>query len=483
VLQKGLLLVTPKEGKKDKDQSKKQKKMYDNPSNKEILLVRRKMTNQTSYTGGPPMKTEWEQLEMCWTVPPNIRGGGSNDYLIVGIDVGKHEHHACFGTATGEILAEPFVFGNHRVGFEQLIARADELEVELELRRAVFGLQPIAVYHKPLLEFLICHEETTVLVPTLAGPPGRRDNGWERHPAGMLAAVAERVAQGQWAAAPEPELEGLRQLVRTRGQLEQQAQGVAQRIRTHLVAPYFPELEGGDGAARRAPDRVVWKLLRTGFDPELIARMRWEEFWQQVAEPGWGPREAARLVAAWQAAPGSVGCTQSAAVGWEARRLADDGERLHRQLAELDELIGQLAQRRPGYASLLTIPGMGPRVAAMIVAELGEPHQWTHRQQVLRLAGLDLIRAPRSDPGADRGRPTISRRGNAALRTALVQTARVAVRCHPTIRAWFTKGLAGRAHERGVRRKREVKLAARLLVVGWRLIERGETFDPDQFVR
>jgi hypothetical protein len=119
----------------------------------------------------------------------------------------------------------------------------------------------------------------------------------------MLAAVAERVAQGQWAAAPEPELEGLRQLVRTRGQLEQQAQGVAQRIRTHLVAPYFPELEGGDGAARRAPDRVVWKLLRTGFDPELIARMRWEEFWQQVAEPGWGPREAARLVAAWQAAP------------------------------------------------------------------------------------------------------------------------------------------------------------------------------------
>jgi transposase len=426
------------------------------------------------------MKTKWEQLEMFGTVESEIRGG-ANDYLIVGIDVGKHEHHAFFGTATGETLSEPLVFGNHRFGFEQLIARADELEVELDLSRAVFGLQPIAVYHKPLLEYLIRHEESVVLVPTLTGHPERGDRWWERHPAIRLAAVAERVAQGQLAAAPDPELEGLRQLVRTRAQLEQQAQGVAKRIRNHLVAQYFPELEGGDVATSGAPDRVVWKMLRTGFDPEVIARMRLEEFWQRVAEPGWDPREAAQLVAAWQAAPGSVGCAQSAAVHWEARRLADDGERLHRQLAELDELIGQLAQRRPGYASLLTIPGVGPRVAAMMVAELGEPHRWRRCHPVLRRAGLDLIRTPRSGPGTDRGWPRISRRGNAALRAALMQTARVAVRCDPTIRAWFTQGLAGRAPERGVRRKREVKLAAKLLVVAWRLIERGETFDPDKF--
>jgi transposase len=427
------------------------------------------------------MKTKWEQLEMFGTVQPNIRGGGANDYLIVGIDVGKEAHHAFFGTATGETLSEPLVFGNHRCGFQQLIARADELEVELELSRAVFGLQPIAVYHKPLVEYLIRHEESVVLVPGLTGAPERRDRWWEPQPALALAAVAEQVARGQWAAVPEPELEGLRQLLRTRVQLEQQAQGVAKRIRNHWVAQYFPELEGGDAATSGAPDRVVWKLLRSGFDPKVIAGMTLEEFWQQVAEPDWGPGEAARLVAAWQAAPGSIGCAQSAAVLWEARRLADDGERLHHQLAELDELIGQLAQRRPGYASVLTIPGMGPRVAAMVVAELGEPHRWRRRPPVLRRAGLDLIRTPRNGPGTDRGWPRISRRGNAALRTALMQTARVAVRCDPTIRAWFTQGLAGRAPERGVRRKREVKLAAKLLVVAWRLIERGETFDPDKF--
>jgi transposase len=427
------------------------------------------------------MKTKWEQLEMFRTVESEIRGG-TNDYLIVGIDVDQHEHRAFFGTATGETLPEELVFGHHRVGFEQLIARADELEVELELGRAVFGVKPIAVYHKALVEYLLRHEERVVVVPPLGGDPKRGERWWEEHPARVLAAVAERVARGQWAAVPEPELEGLRQLVRTRVQLEQQAQGVAKRIRNQLVAPYFPELACGEAAARGACDRVLWKLLGTGFDPERVARMRWEQLWQQVAEPGWGRREAAYLVAAWQAAPDSIGCTPSAAVEWEAHRLAGDAERLHNQLAELDERIAELAQRRPGYANLLTIPAMGPRVAAMVVAELGAVHRCRRRGQVLRRAGLDLVRAPRSGPGTDRARPRISRRGNAALRAALLHTARVAVRCDPTIRAWFTKGLVGRASERGVRRKREVKLAAKLLVVAWRLIERGETFTPDRFV-
>jgi transposase len=328
---------------------------------------------------------------------------------------------------------------------------------------------------------LIGHEEIAVLVPTVAGRAERGDA--EGDAAGTLAAVAERVAQGQWAAAPEPHLEGLRQLVRTRVQLEQQARGVAKRIRHQLLAQYFPELEAAYGARRRAaPDRVVLQLLRTCFEPAAIARKSFEELWHQVAEPSWGAREQARLVAVWQAAAGSIGCAQSVAVGWEARRLAGEWERVQWQLAELDELTRQLARGRPGYTSLLTIPGVGPRVAAMLVAELGEPHRFPHRQQVLRWAGLD-VRPQRSGASRDRGRRTISRRGNAALRAALVQAARVAVRCHPPIRAWFTKGLEGREPEPGIRRKRELKLAAKLLVVAWRLIQRGGSFDPKKFAR
>ena len=36
----------------------------------------------------------------------------SEEYLIVGIDVGKDRHHAFFGTATGKTLLRRFVFDN-----------------------------------------------------------------------------------------------------------------------------------------------------------------------------------------------------------------------------------------------------------------------------------------------------------------------------------------------------------------------------------
>ena len=39
---------------------------------------------------------------------------GSEDYLIVGIDVAKNKHHAFFGTATGKTLFKRLVFDNSR---------------------------------------------------------------------------------------------------------------------------------------------------------------------------------------------------------------------------------------------------------------------------------------------------------------------------------------------------------------------------------
>ena len=40
---------------------------------------------------------------------------GSDDYLIVGIDVAKDKHHAFMGTATGKSLLRKLIFENHFV--------------------------------------------------------------------------------------------------------------------------------------------------------------------------------------------------------------------------------------------------------------------------------------------------------------------------------------------------------------------------------
>ena len=88
---------------------------------------------------------------------------GSRDYLIVGIDVAKDTHHGFFGMATGRTLLRRLIFNNNREGFERLIERSRQLQLEQSLSKAVFVLEPTGNYHKPLAHWLTEHEERVVL--------------------------------------------------------------------------------------------------------------------------------------------------------------------------------------------------------------------------------------------------------------------------------------------------------------------------------
>ena len=58
------------------------------------------------------------RLESFRQLRKEIRG--SNEHLIVGIDVAKDNHHAFFGTARGETLLKRLVFNNNLQGYEKL---------------------------------------------------------------------------------------------------------------------------------------------------------------------------------------------------------------------------------------------------------------------------------------------------------------------------------------------------------------------------
>ena len=208
---------------------------------------------------------------------------GSDQYLIVGIDVAKERHNAFFGTATGKTLYKGLVFDNTLEGFRKLLTLTESLKVQHDLKKVVFGLEPTANYHKPLGEHLIKCGRQLVLVSAAAVKNNRRllDGRWDKHDTKDSANVADLISQGKclYYEYPDPRVQDLRNLLSLKRRLKKEEHGLRVRIRNQLLAQYFPEMDRHFGSA--ASLAVVARCL----DPSMIAGTDFEEFRRNVV-PG-----------------------------------------------------------------------------------------------------------------------------------------------------------------------------------------------------
>ena len=74
---------------------------------------------------------------------------GSDQYLVVGIDVGKDKHHAFMGMATGKSMFRKLIFENNIDGFSRLLKTAEATKVQNGLSKSVYEMEPPGNYHKP----------------------------------------------------------------------------------------------------------------------------------------------------------------------------------------------------------------------------------------------------------------------------------------------------------------------------------------------
>src|SRR4030065_136350 len=171
----------------------------------------------------------------------------SEEHLIVGIDIGKDRHYAFFGTATGKTLLRRIVFSNDQEGFRRLLDQAEALRVQHGLKKVVYGMEPTANYHKPLGEYLITLGRTVVLVSGVTVKKNREslDGRWDKHDTKDAANVADLISQGKclYYEYPSAELRGLRGLLSLKRRLKKQEHGYKVRIRNHLIAQDFPEMD------------------------------------------------------------------------------------------------------------------------------------------------------------------------------------------------------------------------------------------------
>ena len=401
----------------------------------------------------------------------------SEEYLIVGIDIAKDQHHAFFGTATGKTLLKRIVFSNDHEGFRKLLDHAEALRVQHGLKKVVYGMEPTANYHKPLGEYLINLGRMVVLVSgvTVARNRESLDGRWDKHDGKDSANVADLISQGKCLhyEYPSAELRGLRGLLSLKRRLKKQEHGYKVRIRNQLIAQYFPEMDrdyerlGAEGLS----------IVRWCLPASEIAQLDVDPFIERVTSRRIRIEKRRRLEEVWEKAGMSIGCDGVPGLDHEAKVMVEGLKQIREMIKETEDKIEELCKPFPEYHYILTIPGFGPDVSAKVLGAVGDPDRFQNGKQVLRLAGFDLS-ADRSGKDSDKAIPQISKRGKAHLRYALYQAALIASLQNRDVMLYYTNKIRGREKEKGIHVKMRVKLAAKLLVIAWTLMKKKEPFNP-----
>jgi len=401
----------------------------------------------------------------------------SEEHLIVGIDIAKDRHHAFFGTATGKTLLRRLVFSNDGEGFGKLLGQAEALRVRHGLKKVVYGMEPTGNYHKPLGEYLIHMGRTVVLVSGVTVKHNREslDGRWDKHDDKDSANVADLISQGKclYYEYPTAELRGLRGLLSLKRRLKRQEQSYRVRIRNHLIAQYFPEMDSEYGRSEAQGLAIV----RWCFPVSQITEIDVNPFIERVTSRRISMEKKRRLEAIWEKAGESIGCDAVPGVEHEAKVMVEGLRQIREMIKEIDGKIQELCESFPEYRSLLSIPGFGPDVSAKVLGTIGDPDRFQNGKQVLKQAGLDLS-ANRSGKDSAKAIPQISKRGKADLRYALYQAAFIASTKNQDFMRYYTSKLRGREKEKGIHTKMLIKLSAKMLLIAWTVMRKKETFNP-----
>ena len=210
--------------------------------------------------------------------------------------------------------------------------------------------------------------------------------------------------------------------------------------------------------------------------------------WRTTLRPALGPMgeplpnrlraDLPAVLQAWEAAaPGRPAVAKGRLPLGLATACSDLGaqvEAVQARITAIEQACTPVAERLPAYALLRTIPGVGPTVGAILLAEIGDVAWFTQFSQLRKLAGRDIVRV---QSGQFAGQARISKCGRGLLRWALYHAAMGMARTAAG-RARLAAFKAKRHGDRYAGFKAIVELAAKVLRIVWGVWRSGTPYDP-----
>jgi transposase len=363
--------------------------------------------------------------------------------LLVGLDIAQAEHVVHLRHAHTRVVVPTLTIPNTTRGFAQLWARIQQAQRATGCREVVCGLEPTGTYHQAVATFLEAQGADVVLISSSVAYWNRRtqDGTWDKNDRKDAANCADLLEQGKvlFYSQPDGPLAELRRLVKCLRRARAELASCKARWRTTLRPALGPMGEP-------LPNRLRAEL------PAVL------QGWERGAR-GRSAVAKGRLPLGLATACADLGAQVTA---------------VQARIAAIEQACTPVAEQFPAYTLLRTIPGIGPTVGAILLAEIGDVAWFTQFSQLRKLAGLDIIRV---QTGQFAGQMRISKCGRGLLRWALYHAA-----------VGWARTAAGRARLAACKAKRQgdryagfkaiVELAAKVLRVVWGVWRSGTPYDP-----
>ena len=360
--------------------------------------------------------------------------------ICVGIDVAKDKHDCFILSSEGEVLADVFTISNNADGFGPLLQTirrctrpADKIKV---------GLEATGHYSYNILGFLLdCGLPTYVLNPlhtnlyrkSLSLRKTKTDRVDARTIATMLMSDVDLKSYTDTSYHNEE----LKSLTRYRFDKVRERAKLKQSI-SRLVTILFPELE------RLVPTihmTSVYTLLCEFPGAHQIAAAHMTHLKAVLTDASKGRYDRDKATEIRDAARNSIG-SRMPAKSLELKHTIQLIRELDIEIEEIEKEINSIMDEV--HSPITTIPGIGTRMGAMILAEVGDFSNFDSADKILAYAGL-------SPSTYQSGQLTncyshMEKRGSRYLRFAIFNATKYVCLWDPTFAAYLAKKRAEGKH-------------------------------------
>ena len=360
--------------------------------------------------------------------------------VSVGIDVAKDKHDCFIQSSEGEVLADVFTISNNMDGFHTLLEKIQACTAPQD--KIKVGLEATGHYSYNLLGFLLDNGLTTYVLNPLRTNLYRKSLSLRKTKTDRVdARTIAAMLLSDVGLKPYTDIayhnEELKSLTRYRFDKVKERAKLKTSV-SRLVCILFPELEKLVPTLHTAS---VYTLLEKFPGAKQVAEAHLTSLKSLLEKASNGRYKRDMALSIRDAARNSIGSrmpAKSLELQHTIRLIRELDAEIHEIEAEIETMMDEI------QSPITTIPGIGYRMGAMILAEAGDLSRFASPDKLLAYAGM----SPSTYQSGQLKNcyPHMEKRGSRYLRYALFNATKYVCLWDPTFAAYLAKKRAEGKH-------------------------------------